>query len=161
LSFRAAAVTETFRDTNSMPTKRQQWTRGAIVCIPLGDGFHSYAQMIEAPEFAFFDIQSAGDIRLSEVVSRAVIFRLWVMRTAHSQGRWLKIGKTELSAALLSPDLRYNQDSFPPHPIRLTYDGCNGPPATVSDCESDEDKSDEDTHRNAGGFLVFGANTRP
>ena len=60
---------------------------------------------------------------------------LWVMKSAHSQGRWLKVGSSELSADLLSPVLRYNQDPIRPNLIRLTYDGCQGPSATVSDCD--------------------------
>jgi hypothetical protein len=67
-----------------MATKRQRWTRGAILRIPLGNGFHAYAQMIDAPEYAFFYIQSASDLLPTEIASHNVLFRLRVMKTAHS-----------------------------------------------------------------------------
>jgi hypothetical protein len=118
-----------------MPNKRQLWTRGAIVHIPLGDGSHSYAQMLDDPEYGFFDLRSTVEVPVEEIVSHAVIFRLWVMRYAHSQGRWLKVGEAELPTSLRVPVLRFNQDPIDPNQIRLTYDGCNGPHAELSDCK--------------------------
>jgi hypothetical protein len=96
---------------------------------------YSFAQMLEEPEYGFFDVRSTGEVPRKEVVSCPVIFRIWVMRSAHSQGRWLKVGKAELLANLRAPVLRFNQDPIHPDQIRLTYDGCDGPLATISDCE--------------------------
>lgn len=118
-----------------MATKRQRWTYGAVVTIPLGDADHSYAQMLEDGEYAFFDSRTREELPVEAVVTRPVLFRLWVMQYAHSKGRWQKVGKARVSPVLKKPVLRYNQDPIRPQDIRLTYDGCTGPLASVADCE--------------------------
>jgi hypothetical protein len=114
---------------------RQQWTLGAIVTIPLGKGYHSYAQMLEEPEYAFFDCRTKKELPVEAITARPVLFRLWVMRHAHSKGRWRKIGKAIVAKVLQEPVLRYNQDPLRPEDIRLTYDGCSGPLGSLADCE--------------------------
>lgn len=88
--------------------KRQRWTCGAIVVVPLGDGSHSYAQMLTDPEYAFFDCRTQDLIPVEAVAALPVLFRLWVMRYAHSQGRWEKVGTASVTAPLQQPVLRYN-----------------------------------------------------
>jgi len=110
--------------------------RGAVVVIPLDDGFHSYGQMLDDPEYALFDIRTTDKLSPDDVVLRPVAFRLWVMRYAHSTGRWIKIGNAQINGALQQPVLRYNQDALKPKDIRLTYDGCNGPLGSIDDCEN-------------------------
>lgn len=118
-----------------MSGKRQQWTQGAVVAVPLGDGFHTYAQMLVRPEYAFFDCRVQEDLSASAAVSRPVLFRLWVMGSAHSKGRWPKVGTAPVAGPLQSRVLRFNQDAMRPQDIRLTYNGCDGPLGTVADCE--------------------------
>ncbi|WP_407673553.1 Imm26 family immunity protein [Paludisphaera rhizosphaerae] len=115
--------------------KRQKWTRGAVVTVPLGDGFHTYAQMLEDPEYAFFDCKTQDALPAVTVVSRPLLFRLWVMRYAHSTGRWPKIGVAPILTTLQEPVWRYNQDPLRPQDIRITFDGCNGPLGSLTDCE--------------------------
>lgn len=115
--------------------KRQRWTSGAIVLIPLGDGSHGYGQMLVDPEYAFFDVRTTDEIAPEEVVRHPVLFRLWVMRSAHSQGRWVKVGNAAMSESLKKPVRRFNQDALKPEIIRLTYDGFDGPLGTIEDCE--------------------------
>jgi hypothetical protein len=113
---------------------RQQWTVGAVVTVPLGDGYHAYAQMLESPEYAFFDCRSRQEKTVEAVVACPVLFRLWVMRFAHSKGRWQKVGVAPLMPALQAPVLRYIQDSIRPWQIRLT-DGESESAGTLADCE--------------------------
>jgi hypothetical protein len=115
--------------------KRQRWTFGAVVVIPLGEGFHSYAQMLLDPEYAFFDSRTRDDFPIETVFSRPVLFRLWVMGYAHTKGRWEKVGVAEVAKELREPVLRYNQDPLRPQDIRLTYDGCSGPLGSIGDCK--------------------------
>ena len=122
------------KDTSK--TKRQKWKCGAVVKIRLGDWSHSYGQMLHEPEYAFFHIRTTDDIAAEDVVRNQLIFRLWVMRYAHSTGRWLKIGDAPVAPALQQPVLRFNQDPLKPEQIRLTYDGCEGPLGTIKDCEN-------------------------
>lgn len=119
-----------------MVGKRQRWTRGAVVAVPLGDGVHSYAQMLDDPEYAFFDCSTNDDLPAAAIVARPVLFRLWAMRSAHSTGRWPKVGAAPVSPALQEPVRRYNQDPLRPQDIRLTFDGCDGPLGSVADCEA-------------------------
>lgn len=66
-----------------MASKLQRWTVGSIVVVPLGDGFHSYAQMLEEPEYAFFDSRTRAELLAETVVDQPALFRLWVMNSAH------------------------------------------------------------------------------
>ena len=118
-----------------MAEKRQRWTRGAVVAVPLGDGSHTYAQMLDDPEYAFFDCLSRDDLTAAAAIERPVLFRLWVMRSAHSTGRWSKVGAATVSAALQVPVRRYNQDALRPQDIRLTLDGCDGLLGSPADCD--------------------------
>lgn len=118
-----------------MPGKRQRWTCGAVVAVPLGDGTHTYAQMLEDPEYAFFDCRATDELSADEAVTRPVLFRLWVMRSAHTTGRWSKVGMAPVPVALRHPVRRYNQNPLRPQDIRLTFDGCDGPLGSLADCE--------------------------
>lgn len=118
-----------------MAGKRQRWTRGAVVAVPLGDGSLTYAQMLDAPEYAFFDSRTSEELPAVEVVTRPVLFRLWVMGSAHSTGRWPKVGVAPVPVALQEPVRRYNQDPLRPQDIRLTFDGCDGPLGSLADCD--------------------------
>lgn len=115
--------------------KRQRWMCGAIVIVPLGEGYHSYAQMLTEPEYAFFDCRTETVMPVEIVAALPVLFRLWVLRYAHSQGRWEKVGTASVAAQLQQPVLRFNQDPLRPQDIRLTYDGCSGPLGSAADCE--------------------------
>ena len=112
---------------------RQRWTKGAIVQLPLSASQHSYAQMLDEPEYAFFDIRTSRGLDPDEVVRRAVLFRLWVMRNAHSQGRWLKIGNAPVGKDLQKPIGRYKQDAITGE-LSTTFHGTDETPATRAQC---------------------------
>ena len=113
--------------------KRQKWSKGALVQVPLGGESYCYAQMLSAPEYAFFDSRDLIDPTPKEIISQAVIFRLWVMRYAHSKGRWLKCGKASVPDFLQSEVARYKQDAITGE-LSLYLD-CQEEPATVEDCK--------------------------
>ena len=83
----------------------------------------------------FFDCRTSDTLPAAAVVARPVLFRLWVMGSAHSTGRWSKLAAAPVSPALQKPVRRYNQDPLRPQDIRLTFDGCDGPLVSVADCE--------------------------
>jgi hypothetical protein len=112
----------------------QRWTVGAIVQISLDDGYFAYAQMLEQPEYAFFGVRTPDELSADAVVQAPVLFRLWVMRYAHSKGRWRKVGAGRIGDALRKPVHRYNQDPFS-RKIRLTINGVDGPEGTIADCD--------------------------
>jgi len=119
-----------------MTERRQQWTKGAVVMISLGDESFAFGQMLEFPEYAFFDLRRSSDTPLKpeDVVTNSVLFRLWVMARAHSKGRWPKIGLAPIAPELRKKVLRFNQDPLKPSSIFLTYDGVSGSPCAAEEC---------------------------
>lgn len=109
-----------------------------MVRVRLDNGLFAYGQMLNEPEYAFFDIRDSGAAEATLVAKQSVIFRLWVMRNAHGSGRWEKIGNALLQAPLESPVLRFNQDSLNPTKIRLGEDGVAGRLVTPEECEQYE-----------------------
>jgi hypothetical protein len=112
---------------------RQRRTRGAIVRISLGDGWHSYAQILDEPEFAFFDSRSREDLLISEIVKRPVLFRVAVMNYAVTAGRWLKVGAAEVAPQLSQPQPQFIQDPLAPSRFEI-YLGGHIRPATRDEC---------------------------
>ena len=113
---------------------RQQWSVGSVVKVPLGDGGFAFGQMLKTPEYAFFDLRATEDVGVDAIVRRAVLFRLWVMRYAHSTGRWTKIGSAPLSEELTRSVYRFKQDSINPSDIHLYKDGKEGAQVSAAEC---------------------------
>lgn len=116
-----------------MASKRQRWSPGSLVRIALGNDRYGYAQMLDRPEYAFFDHFDLGKSTVNEVLTRNVLFRLWVKNGAHSSGRWVKIGSAPVASALRSPVLRFNQDPLS-LVIRLGHDGVSGRVVKAEEC---------------------------
>ncbi len=121
----------------SQPTKRQRWTLGAVVRIPLGEEQFGYAQMLDEPEYAFFAVRDPA-VLAAQAAASPVLFRLWVMRRAHSSGRWAKIGTAPISMELSHHSLRFNQDPLDPEIIVLGYDGVSGDSVSAEACQGYE-----------------------
>jgi hypothetical protein len=119
-----------------MAVKRQRWTNGAIVTIPLGNGIVSYAQMLNEPEYVFFDCKTSHEIPLESVIKKAVLFRLWVMRSAHSTGRWLKVGNAPIKGSLNKEIPRFKQDPLHLENICIYINGQEGAQCTLAECEN-------------------------
>ncbi len=54
-------------------SKRQQRTVGAIVKIPLANGYHSYARILE-DDLAFYDIYTQQDESEAYILARPILF---------------------------------------------------------------------------------------
>ncbi len=80
--------------------KKQKYTVGAFVKIPLEGGGHGYGRVLEAPLFAFYDVKTENDLPLLEVRSMPVLFKIWVMRSAVTSGRWEIVGVAPLEEGL-------------------------------------------------------------
>jgi len=119
-----------------MRERRQKWTRGAVVAVPLGEEHFGFGQMLDQPEYAFFGLgrSQASLPTPDEVVAAPVLFRLWVMRQAHSSGRWPKMGQATITPELAERVPRFNQDPLRPSSIVLTYGGVSGTPCDVEAC---------------------------
>ncbi len=72
--------------------KRQQRTVGSIVKIPLDDGYHTYARVLEV-RTAVYDCRTKIDLPVEEIVKSPVLFCVSVWDRIVTQGYWLKVGK--------------------------------------------------------------------
>jgi hypothetical protein len=113
---------------------RQHWATGAILRVPLGD-YHIYAWMLAKFEFAFLDARSGSALPIAEVITRPVLFRLWVMRSAHGSGRWLKVGNAPVSDDLLRPVGRFMFDTISKQFGITTDGGSSRRAASAAECE--------------------------
>lgn len=118
---------------SSVTTKRQRRTVGSIVQVALGDGTYCYAQTLEEPEFAFFDVRHRLLPQAREIVAKPLLFRLWVMNHAVTGGRWLNVGKAPVTDDLARPVPRFKQDALDPSRFEIYLNG-NSRPATVQEC---------------------------
>ena len=116
-----------------MATKTQRRTIGAVVSIALGDGTHCYAQVLPDADFAFFDVRAEADLKVDQIVSQPVLFRVAVMNYAVTSGRWKKVGKAPLAAELQDPIPKFIEDALDPSKFEI-YVGGNIRPATRNEC---------------------------
>lgn len=103
---------------------RQQRTIGAIVKVPLEDGFHTYARTLSDAAFAFYDSRTKEDITdLNEIISRPVLFIIGVYNSAVTKGRWLKLGKVPLESKFDTLPLQFIQDALDPTRFKIYDNG--------------------------------------
>ena len=100
-----------------------RWKKGALLCIKLGEGREVVAQMLNSPEMAFFDPNNPKE----------VLFRLWVMHSAYSTGRWKLIGEDVVPPELESSIPRFKIDSISGS-ISINQDAVDRP-AEPEECE--------------------------
>lgn len=106
---------------------------GSVVQVPLGDGSHSYGQILAEADFAFFDIRSSGPITAAEVVNRPVLFRVAVMNHAVTSGRWPIVGSAPIRSDLQRPQQKFIQDKLNPNQFEI-YFGGQIRPASREEC---------------------------
>ncbi len=93
-----------------MPRQRRQI--GAILKVPIGDGWHSYAQVLDEPEVAFFDVRTRTDFAVFDILDLPCLFRLWVMNWAVTSGRWSRVGKADVAGPFRQPIARFREDAI-------------------------------------------------
>jgi hypothetical protein len=59
---------------------------------------------------AFYDLEAAVAPSLEAMAARAVLFKIWVMDSAVTKGRWQVIGNAMLEPELLEPTTFFKQD---------------------------------------------------
>lgn len=92
--------------------KRQQRTLGAIVKVPLENGFHTYARILESL-MAFYDARTQKELAINEIIEKPVLFSVIVENYAITEGYWLKVGKKlPLEDHLLVHKPFYTEDLF-------------------------------------------------
>ena len=98
--------------------KRQQLTAGAIVKIPLENGYHTYARIL----MAFYDIYTKKEIPINGIIEKNILFITCVYNYTITKGYWLKIGKKlPLEDNLINTLVKYTQDALNPSRYELIY----------------------------------------
>jgi hypothetical protein len=114
-------------------TKRIRRRAGDIVRIPLNDGFHSYARVLDEPLVAFYNIKTKRNLSPQEIVGLPLLFRVWVMNHAITSGRWPIIGNYPLTPSESEPPKLFKQDGLKPSSFSIYVQGTERP-ATKAEC---------------------------
>ena len=114
--------------------KRQRRTAGALLSVPLGDGTHCYALTLPEADFAFFDLRSDSVQESTNVLSRPILFRVAVHKSAWATGRWPEISNVEVPGDLLEPQPTFMQDAIDPERFSIYLAG-HIRPASRAECE--------------------------
>lgn len=117
-----------------MNQTKQKWNPGDILEIPLGNGQRAFARILKNPLVAFYDLKADKTPAIDFIVSKPVAFKVWVMNSALTDGKWPIIGTKPLT-----PDLEESPTFFKRDPISgklsiYTKGGCEKP-ATLQECE--------------------------
>lgn len=113
----------------------QHATVGAVVCIELGDGSRTYAQILPHCDYAFFDARTDAALGASEVVERPLLFRAAVSKWGVTSKRWLKVGKAPLGSGFEQARPMFIQDHGDPNSLFIYVDGEGVRGATPAECE--------------------------
>jgi hypothetical protein len=116
-----------------MLTKRQQRTIGAIVKIPLGDGRHTYGQILPEADCAIFDARTSMELEIADIVRRPVLFRVAVYKHAFTRSGWPKVGTAPLREEFAQPVPKFMQDIIEPTSFSI-YIGGQIRPASRAEC---------------------------
>lgn len=116
--------------------RNQRRTVGAIVKVDLGDGSHSYAQILKNSNFAFYDIRSKGEVtNPHELRSAPIAFVVSVYDDAVTKGRWQKVISLPLDPRVTVLPQKFIQDPMDPNRFEI-YDPNTGQtrPAKRDEC---------------------------
>ncbi len=114
--------------------QRQRVRRGSIVQIDLGTGELGFAQVLEPPLMAFFDLKATECMAPDEIIKAPIAFSVWVMKYAVSGGDWPVIGRAEVAEDLNERPAFYKRDRIS-GALYITYTGAEEVPATLDDVE--------------------------
>lgn len=106
---------------------------GSIVEIPLLNGRKGYARVLKNPLMAFYAIQSERSLSPAEILCQPIAFKVWVMNSAISSGRWSVIGQAPLEAELEATPWFFKQDAISKS-LSLYQNGIERP-ATSEECK--------------------------
>ena len=107
---------------------------GDIIKIELNDCYSSFARVLEDPLVAFYDgkVKKDEDISLEKVISRPVLFKIWVMRSAFKSKNWNILGNMDLEDYLKEEPKFFKKDLISKN-LFIYYNEVETP-ATKIDC---------------------------
>ena len=85
---------------------------GDVVSIPLGDDHYTFGRVLKGRLMAFYDYSSIEEPTIAEIISKPVMFRVWVTDEPIVNGRWPVIGNVPLEDWLTEKVWFYKQDAI-------------------------------------------------
>lgn len=114
--------------------KKQKRTIGAIVKVPLENGYHTYARILKY-DFAFYDFRTKEEVTdLQKIISAPILFITTVNDYSVTRGLWLKIGTIPLEEKLLILPPQFVQNPLNPEQFFIVENGIRRP-ATKDECQ--------------------------
>jgi len=84
---------------------------GDVVQVPLGDGTYGFGLLLDEPLMAFFDLRLAsGNPTPEQLAASRILFRVWVMNYAVTDGVWPVVGSMALPEEVLAPPEFFQKD---------------------------------------------------
>ena len=106
--------------------------RGDIVKIDLGDGKLAFAQVLKEPLFVFFDLISSEVPQIERITSAPILFEIWVMNRAVTEGIWPIVGKAPIGTIDEAPRF-FKRDQINGK-LTITFTGAEEQKATLAEC---------------------------
>jgi hypothetical protein len=94
----------------SAKKSRQRPRPGDIVEIPFSDGRFGYGRVLSDPLMGFYEIHSSEPIPADRIVQSKILFKIWVMNSAVTSGRWKIIGRSPIESDLQGSPWFFKQD---------------------------------------------------
>ncbi|WP_282078454.1 Imm26 family immunity protein [Epibacterium ulvae] len=92
--------------------KRQRWTMGAVVRIPLSTDKFAFGVLLKQPMIAFLSTSSDAQTFEGPVTDDQILLKACVDTYIISKGHWIKVGKVDLSTFDSSEPIRYVYDTI-------------------------------------------------
>ena len=115
-----------------MTQKRFNRNTGDLLLIRLADRSYCYGRVLPEPLMAFYDLNSQDKLPTELVKAAPILFKVWVMNHAITDGRWLYLHSWPLEAEFLSPSEFFKQDSI--SGAICKYVDSKEIPASVEEC---------------------------
>ncbi|MDN3649150.1 immunity 26/phosphotriesterase HocA family protein [Reinekea marina] len=101
--------------------------------MKLEDGSLSFGRVLNEPLMAFYDCKSENVLDVNDVISRPILFRIWVMNNAIESGRWQVLGNIPLDLELEETPRFFKQNSLSKK-LSIYFEG-EETPATKEECQ--------------------------
>jgi hypothetical protein len=112
--------------------RRSALQPGNVFEIALPSGGFAYGMIVDPPLAVFFDATFTQRPPLADVLHAPVAFRIWVMNSCFSKGRWPLVGSVPVPEPLQKPPTFYK---FDPIARRFSlYESGQETPATRDQC---------------------------
>lgn len=119
----------------STKSKKQRRNIGDIVKIDLGKGYHSYGIVLNDPLMAFYDIRTKENLDINAISEIPVLFMVWVMNYAITDGDWEVIGNVPLGKFSGVNPAFFKKDIITKEYSIIYSNSSDDMPASKEDCE--------------------------